>query len=98
MYWAIREEKLLTLNQGHFLLERKKISVVIATYNRGSKLKDAIKSIENSNYPRNKIEIIIIDDCSTDKTSNLILKLSKKNSNIKYYKTKTNALVEIRGR
>ncbi|MFH8120440.1 MAG: glycosyltransferase family 2 protein, partial [Candidatus Aenigmatarchaeota archaeon] len=38
------------------------------TYNRKEKLIRLIKSILKSNYPRNKLEIIVIDDASTDGT------------------------------
>ena len=44
------------------------VSVVIPTYNRKDKLIRLIKSILQSNYPREKLEIIVVDDASTDGT------------------------------
>lgn len=44
------------------------VSVVIPTYNRKDKLIRLIESILQSNYPREKLEIILVDDASTDRT------------------------------
>jgi GT2 family glycosyltransferase len=45
------------------------VSVVIPTHNRKEKLIRLINSILKSNYPKDKIEIIVVDDASTDGTS-----------------------------
>jgi len=37
-----------------------KISVVIPTYNRFEKLKGAVKSVKEANYPKDELEIIIV--------------------------------------
>ncbi|MCD6411316.1 MAG: glycosyltransferase family 2 protein, partial [Thermoplasmata archaeon] len=44
------------------------VSVVIPTYNRKDKLIRLIDSILKSNYPMEKLEIIVVDDASTDGT------------------------------
>jgi len=44
------------------------VSVVIPTYNRKDKLIRLIKSILQSNYPKEKLDIIVVDDASTDGT------------------------------
>ncbi len=44
------------------------VSVVIPTCNRERKLTRLVSSILNSNYPKNRLEIIVIDDNSTDAT------------------------------
>lgn len=44
------------------------VSIVIPTYNRKDKLARLLESILNSNYPKDKIEIIVVDDASTDGT------------------------------
>lgn len=49
-----------------------KISIISPIYNRGKYLQRFIKSIQNQNFK--EIEIILIDDCSTDKTNSLIKK------------------------
>ena len=65
-----------------------KISVVIPTYNRYSYLKQLITSIFEQSY--NNIELIVINDNSTDNTDKYMLKLEKENSNIKYIKNEEN--------
>ncbi len=44
------------------------VSVVIPTHNRKDKLIRLIDSILRSNYPKDKLEIIVVDDASTDGT------------------------------
>ncbi|MEM3526219.1 MAG: glycosyltransferase family 2 protein [Candidatus Jordarchaeaceae archaeon] len=51
------------------------VSVIIPTYNRKEKLIRLIQSIKRSSYPENKIEIIVVDDASTDGTSEEIRRL-----------------------
>ena len=62
------------------------ISVIIPTYNNDDQLIKTISNVCSQSYK--DIEIIIIDDDSTDQTKDKILKL--KNSKIKYYKNTTN--------
>ena len=54
------------------------ISVVVPAYNEEKNIMQCIDSIFNSQYPANKIEVIVVDDGSTDST----LKLLKKDSRI----------------
>jgi len=51
------------------------VSVVIPTHNRKEKLTRLIKSILESDYPKDKLEIIVIDDASTDGTYERVKKL-----------------------
>ena len=44
------------------------VSVIIPTHNRKEKLLRLLNSVLRSNYPKDKLEIIVIDDCSTDGT------------------------------
>lgn len=55
-----------------------KVSAIITTHNRLSKLKNAIKSVQNQTYKN--IELIIIDDNSSDGTKQYCEKLQ----NVKY--------------
>ena len=48
-----------------------KVSIVIPTYNYAHYIFDALKSIEDQTYPKALIEVIIVDDGSTDDTPNL---------------------------
>lgn len=62
------------------------ISVVIPTYNRAHLIKRCIESVISQTYK--DIEIIIVDDGSTDNTSDVIAEL--KNEKIHYYQLKEN--------
>ena len=64
------------------------ISVAIATYNGSKFLEEQLNSILNQTIvPR---EIIVVDDCSTDNTIQIIHKFQKKHTNIYLYVNDTN--------
>lgn len=64
------------------------VSITICTYNRTDMISKAIYSALDQTYEN--IEIIIVDDASTDNTEELIKGLQKKDSRIKYFKNKKN--------
>ena len=59
-----------------------KASIVVPAYNEERDIKQCIASIFNSTYPKNKLEIIVVDDGSTDNT----LKIIKKYKNVRVLK------------
>src|SRR3989344_2114365 len=59
-----------------------KISVVIPAYNEEKNIESCINSILNSGYPREKLEIIVVDDGSKDST----IKIAKKFKQIRLLK------------
>jgi len=64
------------------------VSVVMSAYNSESSIAESIESILNQSYQN--IEFLIIDDCSTDRTADVIESYLEKNKNIKFTKNKTN--------
>ncbi|KAF9769868.1 hypothetical protein IL306_012639 [Fusarium sp. DS 682] len=44
------------------------LSIVIPVYNESEFVRNSIKSVEFSDYPKDKIELIVVDDGSTDDT------------------------------
>ena len=62
------------------------ISVLIPAYNEEDVISQTIQSVLNQDYPKDKLEIIVVDDGSTDKT----YEVAKSFSNIKAYKKENN--------
>lgn len=54
------------------------VSIAIATYNSERTLEKTLKSIEKQTYPKNKIEVLIIDGGSTDRTIAIAKKYKSK--------------------
>ncbi|MDA3818566.1 MAG: glycosyltransferase [Prolixibacteraceae bacterium] len=59
-----------------------KLSVLIAAYNESSIIEKKIKSLYNTGYPIEKIEVLIGSDNSTDGTNEILQKLSTKYTNL----------------
>ena len=68
------------------------LSIIIPTYNEEKNITQCLESIKKTDYPKNKIEIMVVDDGSTDKTREIV----KKYKNVKLLKQnhsgKTDAL------
>ncbi len=64
------------------------VSVIIPVYNVEKFVKEAIESIQNQTY--DNLEIIVIDDCSTDNTYKIVENLAKNDERIKLYKNEKN--------
>lgn len=65
-----------------------KISIVIPTYNRSKTIVKSINSVLNQTYAN--LEIVVIDDGSTDGTESIIKKMQNKDRRIKYVKMPKN--------
>ncbi len=64
------------------------VSIVIPTYNRKKSVERLIKSILKSTYK--KIEIIVVDDCSPDSTSEYLKVRFGNNSKVRTFRNKIN--------
>ena len=62
------------------------VSVIIPAYNAEKFIEEAIKSAQNQTYKN--IEIIVVDDGSTDGTAEIVKKLAKKDKRIRYHHQK----------
>jgi len=67
-----------------------KLTIGIPNFNGGSNLKEAIESCQHIKLPKKDIEILVLDNQSTDDSISIIEKLGKKNVNIRLSKNSTN--------
>ena len=67
---------------------KEKVSVLIPTYNVEKFVEKAVRSIMLQTY--SNLEIITIDDCSTDNTFTILEKLAKEDKRIKLFKNDVN--------
>lgn len=65
------------------LINKNKVSVVLCTYNGSRYLEKQLNSILNQSYEIE--EIIIVDDCSTDSTRDILVKYHNEYSKIKLF-------------
>ncbi|WP_443977203.1 glycosyltransferase family 2 protein [Treponema succinifaciens] len=63
------------------------LSVIIPTYNRGRLILNSVTSVLNQTYKN--IELIVVDDCSTDNTEEILKSIN--DSRIKYVKLEKNS-------
>jgi cellulose synthase/poly-beta-1,6-N-acetylglucosamine synthase-like glycosyltransferase len=55
------------------------VSIIIAARNEETKIGDCIKSINTQTYPKNKFELIIVNDHSTDETEKIVKSFTNEN-------------------
>ena len=65
-----------------------KLSISIPTYNEEKHISETIESIINQTFT--DFELLIVDNCSTDNTLNIVQNFAKSDSRIKIHKNKNN--------
>lgn len=65
-----------------------KVSVCIPTYNYGKFISDAIESVLSQTFA--DFELIVVDNCSTDGTKEVVEKYMAADSRVKYYRNESN--------
>lgn len=71
-----------------------KISIIIPMFNREKTIARGLDSILNQNWDgdiTNDIQIVIVDDCSTDDSKSIVNSYIENNSNIYLFSTETNS-------
>ena len=64
-----------------------RISIIIITWNSAKKLAKCLQYIENQNYPKTCLEIIVVDGGSNDATFDVVLDFKKKSPDTVLIKT-----------
>jgi glycosyltransferase involved in cell wall biosynthesis len=70
-------------------MEASLVSIIIPTFNSEKFISETIQSVQNQTY-RNW-EIILVDDCSSDKTVALILEMVQKDNRIHFFQLEKNS-------
>ncbi len=52
------------------------VSVIVPAFNEASTISKVVKSILDSDYPKSKLEVIVVDDGSTDNTKGVVARLN----------------------
>ena len=71
------------------LKKPKLVSVIIPVYNADWIIKETILSVLNQTY--NNLELILVDDCSSDRSAAIIHKMIEFDNRIKYFKLEKNS-------
>jgi glycosyltransferase involved in cell wall biosynthesis len=59
-----------------------KVSFVIAAYNEENRIREKIENTLAQDYPREKLETIIVSDCSTDRTDEMVRSYESKGAHL----------------
>lgn len=92
----VNEKKYDAINNPHSFMRKlikknkKKVTVVTAAYNAEKFIERTIESVINQSLGSENIEYIIVDDCSTDNTIEIIKNYLKENQNISLISLKEN--------
>lgn len=70
------------------MINKPKVSIIIPTYNREKIIEETLLSAVNQDY--DDYEIVITDNCSTDKTYDILKEYEKKHKNIRIYQNSKN--------
>ena len=83
-FYKINQAEKLIDTQKYFPSENPLISIILPVYNKQNELLKSLRSIQNQSFKN--IEIIIIDDCSTDNITYLLEELFENEPRIRLFK------------
>ena len=66
------------------------ISIVVPLFNEGKSIYDTIISLVSLDYPQDKLEVTIVDDCSTDDSYEWACKAAREYPNVRVLKNPVN--------
>lgn len=77
------------MSREEIILNKPKVSVITPVYNAEKFLSETIESVLNQT--NKSFEYLLVDDCSTDYSANIIQEYAKNDSRIKYIKLRENS-------
>ncbi|MFA6427535.1 MAG: glycosyltransferase [Candidatus Magasanikbacteria bacterium] len=66
------------------------VSIIVTSYNYGVYIERCLRSLLNQNFDSSKYEVIVVDDASTDNTSEIVKRYMQKYSNLRMVQNKKN--------
>jgi glycosyltransferase involved in cell wall biosynthesis len=54
-----------------------RVSIIIPAYNAGAHIDRTIRSVREQTYPRELIEVVVVNDGSTDRTAEVVDRYAK---------------------
>lgn len=81
--------KIMNQIEIKYKINNRKISVIIPNYNNEAHIKKTVFSILNNTYKN--LEVVVVDDCSTDQSMNILLENFGNNGRVKMYSTQINS-------
>jgi len=66
------------------------VSVIVPLYNEGKGIYDTVMSLLEQDYPSDKLEIVVVDDCSTDDSYAWACKAARRSPNVTVLKNPEN--------
>jgi glycosyltransferase involved in cell wall biosynthesis len=89
IYTGLRTKKLTSFKQESFSDDSPLVTVIVPTYNAEATIGVALSSLLEQTW--RKLEIIVVDDCSTDSTASVVKGFIAKDNRIKLIKAPKNA-------
>ena len=74
-----------------FILSEYKISIIIPTFNLESEIDNAFDSVKSQNIGFKNLEVIFVDDSSTDNTLTILNRYRDEHNNVKVFSTDENS-------
>ncbi len=62
------------------------VSILISAYNEEDVIEEKILSVLKSSYPKDKLEVLVGSDASTDNTDNIVKKIEKEHSQVHFFR------------
>ena len=84
------DNETLTIGLAKELVSQPNVSVIVCTYNRANSLARTLEALARQTYPKDKFEVIVVDDGSVDETRQICEKMQNSRPSFTYHRLETN--------